>query len=191
MSATETNPKSTPAHWRDATDYRAPDAGQEPGQEPGQDGRPGEAVAPGDLLRLENFLCFSVYATGHAFNRVYKPLLDRLGLTYPQFLVMVALWETDGRTVGALGQALGLESSTLTPLVKRLEQAGLLERRRDTADERVVRVSLTEKGRNLRGEADAIPECVVRATGMSVDELVALKGGLERLRAGLEAYAKA
>ena len=179
MSATETNPKRPPEHPRDAADDHA------------RGHLPNDRAVLGDLLRLENFLCFSVYATGHAFNRVYKPLLDKLGLTYPQFLVMVALWENDGRTVGTLGQALGLESSTLTPLVKRLEQAGLLERRRDTADERVVRVSLTEKGRILRGEADAIPECVVRAAGMSVDELVTLKRGLERLRAGLEAYAKA
>ena len=150
----------------------------------------GEAV-PADFLRLENFLCFSVYAAGHAFNRVYKPLLDRLGLTYPQFLVMVALWGTDGRTVGELGAALGLESSTLTPLVKRLEAAGLLARRRDSDDERVVRVSLTDKGRALRGEAGSIPACVFEATGMSIGELVELKAGLERLRAGLEAYARA
>ncbi|WP_245926708.1 MarR family winged helix-turn-helix transcriptional regulator [Breoghania corrubedonensis] len=141
-------------------------------------------------MRLDNFLCFSVYATGHAFNRVYKPLLDELGLTYPQFLVMAALWEGDDRTIGSLGGALGLESSTLTPLVKRLETAGLLVRRRDTRDERVVRVSLTEKGHALRDAAGGIPACVFEATGMGLAELVALKAGLERLRKGLTAYAQ-
>lgn len=152
-----------------------------------------DAPAPAegtDFLRLENFLCFSVYATGHAFNRVYKPLLDRLGLTYPQFLVMVALWQEDGRTVGALGAALGLESSTLTPLIKRLEAAGLVIRRRAREDERVVRVVLSEAGRALRADVGDIPECVIAATGLSLAELVDLKAKLDRLRAGLDAYAK-
>lgn len=162
---------------------RTQDKTKKPGPQPGAEGR------AEDLLRIENFLCFSVYATGHAFNRIYKPLLDDLGLTYPQFLVMVALWEEDGRTVGALGQALGLESSTLTPLIKRLEGAGLLTRRRAQKDERVVLVGLTEKGRALRGAAEAVPACVIAATGMSVAELIELKAGLEKLRTGLEAYA--
>ncbi len=149
-----------------------------------------DGMLPHEIMRLENMLCFAVYGAGHGFNRVYKPLLDKLGLTYPQFLVMVALWEREGRTVGDLGGALGLESSTLTPLIKRLEAAGLLTRRRDREDERVVRVSLTQEGRALRDKADFVPECIVEATGMGLDELKALKQGLERLRSGLEASAR-
>ncbi len=146
-----------------------------------------EGVLPHEIMRLENMLCFAVYGAGHGFNRVYKPLLDKLGLTYPQFLVMIALWEREDRTVGDLGASLGLESSTLTPLIKRLEAAGFLSRRRDSEDERVVRVNLTDEGRALRDKADFVPECIVEATGMDLDELKALKQGLERLRAGLEA----
>src|ERR1700747_3065925 len=95
------------------------------------------------LLMLSNQLCFAVYSTAHAFNRVYKPLLDSLGLTYPQYLVMLTLWERDRVTVTAIGEQLFLDSGTLTPLLKRLEAAGLLRRSRDRADERQVLVTLT------------------------------------------------
>src|SRR5258707_9190090 len=91
---------------------------------------------------LEDLVCFAVYAAGHAFNRVYKPLLDELGLTYPQYLVMTALWGEDDQTVGALGGQLSLEYSTLTPLLKRLERLGMISRRRDPEDERQVRLRL-------------------------------------------------
>ena len=91
-----------------------------------------------DRLKLDNFICFALYTANHAMNRVYKPLLDALGLTYPQYLVMVSLWEEDGQTVGGLGDKLFLESSTLTPLLKRLEAAGYIRRERSREDERVV-----------------------------------------------------
>src|SRR5260370_24247641 len=110
---------------------------------------PGSKRAPkaDDALRLGEFLCFAVYAASHAFNRVYKPLLDELGLTYPQYLAMVLLWERDDQTVGSLSEKLFLESSTLTPLLKRLEALGHVKRTRDPADERQVRVRFTDKGR--------------------------------------------
>jgi len=104
------------------------------------------ALKPSSALRLGEFLCFAIYSASHAFNRVYKPLLDELGLTYPQYLAMVALWEEDDQTVGSLCEKLLLESSTLTPVLKRLEALGHVKRTRDPVDERQVRVRLTEKG---------------------------------------------
>src|ERR1700751_3159022 len=100
-------------------------------------------MAKAPILKLDEFLCFEVYSANHAFNRVYQPLLDKLRLTYPQYLVMVLLWERDGQTVGELGARLSLESNTLTPLLKRLEALGHVKRSRDPADERQVRVQLT------------------------------------------------
>src|SRR3954462_14447282 len=100
--------------------------------------RPGNSQA-GDALRLDNQLCFAVYGAAHAFTRTYKPLLEPLGLTYPQYLVMIALWQKDGQTVRTLGDRLGLDSGTLSPLLKRLEQSGLVNRQRDREDERQVR----------------------------------------------------
>ena len=97
-----------------------------------------------DMPKLENFLCFAVYAAGHALTRVYKPLLDAIDLTYPQYLVMVSLWQKDRQTVGQIGEQLFLESSTLTPLLKRLETAGLVERQRNATDQRQVHITLTE-----------------------------------------------
>ncbi|QDL93886.1 MarR family transcriptional regulator (plasmid) [Paroceanicella profunda] len=135
---------------------------------------------------LDQFLCFSVYSTGHAFNRLYKPLLDPLGLTYPQYLVMVVLWESAGDiTVGELGRRLALESSTLTPLLKRLEVAGRVERHRDAQDERRVRIRLTPAGRALKDKALEVPACVYEATGLSVERLIALQRDLETLRKSL------
>ncbi|MCJ8142674.1 MarR family transcriptional regulator [Ancylobacter sp. A5.8] len=108
-------------------------------------------------FRLENFLCFAVYSTNHAFNRVYKPMLDRLGLTYPQYVAMVALWSGDGLTVGQLGERVLLETNTLTPLLKRMEVAGLVRRVRDSLDERQVRIFLTDHGQALRKQAECLP----------------------------------
>lgn len=150
-----------------------------------------DAPKPGaSMPDLEQLLCFSVYSTGHAFNKVYKPLLDQLGLTYPQYLVMVTLWESDDQRVGAIGEKLFLESSTLTPLLKRLEGLGLVERRRDGADERVVRISLTEKGRGLRDQALVVPSCIAEATGLSLEELRSLGGALSKLRENLQKAGK-
>lgn len=136
-------------------------------------------------LRLDDFLCFAVYSAGHAFNRLYRPLLDRLGLTYPQYLAMVALWEADDLTVGELGQRLGLESSTLTPLLKRLEAMGLVSRTRDPSDERQVRIGLTGQGRALQAPACSVPTELTAASGMTPDEYLKIRDGLETLRAAL------
>lgn len=141
---------------------------------------------PPDLPPLDHFLCFAIYAAGHAFNRVYKPLLDAIGLTYPQYLVMVALWEQDDQTVGALGGRLSLESSTLTPLLKRLEAMGHVSRARDTRDERVVRVRLTPQGRALKEEAKRIPGCILAATGLDIADLARLQREIGALRSRLE-----
>lgn len=130
-------------------------------------------------------LCFAVYSAGHAFNRVYKPLLDGLGLTYPQYLVMVALWSRDDQTVGEIGDTLFLESSTLTPLLKRLEGLGHVTRERDPADERQVRVRLTRAGTALRAKARNIPPCILERTGLSVGTLNRLQTDITRLRENL------
>lgn len=140
---------------------------------------------PADI-GLDRFLCFAVYSTGLAFNRVYKPLLDRLDLTYPQYLAMVALWQEDGQTVSQLGDKLFLESNTLTPLIKRLEAAGFVTRRRDTKDERVVRVSLTDSGRALAEQAACLPEQILTATGVSPAALGEMHAALTALRTNLQ-----
>ena len=137
---------------------------------------------------LNDFLCFAVYSTGNAFNRVYRPLLDALGLTYAQYLVLAALWKVDGLTVGQIGERLFLESSTLSPLLKRLESAGHLRRQRDPADERVVHVTLTEQGQALRQKAERIPGCIVEASGMSLEQLTKMKADIEALRTALNKY---
>ena len=133
-------------------------------------------------LGLDEFLCFAVYSLGHAFNRAYKPLLEALGLTYPQYVAMVVLWERDDRTVSELGDKLHLDSGTLTPLLKRLEAAGLVQRARDAEDERQVRIRLTKAGMALKEKARAIPEAILCATGRPKPELRALNEQLLRLR---------
>jgi DNA-binding MarR family transcriptional regulator len=141
----------------------------------------------GEALRLSNQLCFAVYSTAHAFNRVYKPLLEALDLTYPQYLVMLTLWEGDGLAVKEIGERLQLDSGTLTPLLKRLEIAGLVRRKRDADDERQVRVALTVKGRALRDKATRVPEGILAASGRSAAQLQALKAQLLQLRDTLNA----
>jgi MarR family transcriptional regulator, organic hydroperoxide resistance regulator len=142
-------------------------------------------------LMLSNQLCFSVYSTAHAFNRVYKPLLDRIGLTYPQYLVMLVLWERDGLAVKDIGARLFLDSGTLTPLLKRLESAHLIRRTRSAEDERQVRVSLTAQGTALRDKArNIVPDAILAATGCSVAELSALQKNLIALRDQLNAAAE-
>jgi DNA-binding MarR family transcriptional regulator len=144
--------------------------------------------AAADLpLLLGNQLCFAVYSTAHAFNRVYKPLLDRLALTYPQYLVMLALWEHDGVPVKDIGERLFLDSGTLTPLLKRLEAAGLVKRTRSTEDERQVLIALTPKGQALREKARAVPEAILAASACSVSQLSAMKNDLIALRDQLNA----
>ncbi len=138
-------------------------------------------------LRLGNQVCFAVYSTAHAFNRVYKPLLDRLGLTYPQYLVMLALWERDGVPVKDLGERLFLDSGTLTPLLKRLEAAQLVKRTRSTEDERLVLIALTPQGQSLREQAGTVPQSILAASACSLGELVTLKDNLIALRDRLNA----
>src|SRR5579864_177523 len=133
-------------------------------------------------LLLGNQICFAIYSAAHAFNRVYKPLLDRLGLTYPQYLVMLVLWERDGVPVKDIGERLFLDSGTLTPLLKRLEAAHLLERTRSTEDERQVLISLTLQGQALREKARAVPQAILAASACSLSELSAMKNELSALR---------
>jgi len=134
---------------------------------------------------LDGQLCFALYSANLAMGKLYRQLLAKLDLTYPQYLVMLVLWERDGITVSDLGERLFLDSATLTPLLKRLQAAGLVRRTRGTADERQVIVTLTDEGRALREKAADVPVDVFCATGCAVDQLVDLKGGLETLRAGL------
>ena len=138
-------------------------------------------------LKLDDQLCFSVYAAGHAFNRFYKPLLEPLGLTYPQYLVLLTLWEQEGLPLKAIGDRLGLDSGTLTPLLRRMEEAGLVTRHRDGADERLVRIHLTAKGKRLEAKAQAFPEKIGRAAQCSATELTALRKLLFALRNDLDA----
>ncbi len=140
------------------------------------------AARDSDQLELDEQFCFAVYSTAHALNRAYKPLLDRLGVTYPQYLVLLALWAEDGRGVGSLGEQLMLESSTLTPLLKRMEAAGLLRRERNPEDERQVIVRLTSKGRKLRDKAKAVPKSVLAATRCTAKELGRLRDRMTEVR---------
>jgi DNA-binding MarR family transcriptional regulator len=140
-----------------------------------------------DPLLLGNQICFAVYSTAHAFNRVYKPLLDRLGLTYPQYLVMMVLWERDGVPVKDIGEKLFLDSGTLTPLLKRLEAADLVKRTRSTEDERQMLIALTPKGHALKEQARAVPQAILASSACSVGELFAMKNELVALRDKLNA----
>jgi MarR family transcriptional regulator, organic hydroperoxide resistance regulator len=140
-----------------------------------------------DFLRLDDQICFAVYSAAHAFNRVYKPLLDKLGLTYPQYLVMLVLWERDGVAVKDIGERLFLDSGTLTPLLKRLEAAGLIKRTRNPEDERQVLIALTGKGEALKEKARTVPQSILAASDCSVGELVAMKQEIAALRDRLNA----
>jgi MarR family transcriptional regulator, organic hydroperoxide resistance regulator len=138
-------------------------------------------------LRLDNQICFAIYSAAHAFNRVYKPLLDRLGLTYPQYLVMLVLWERDDVAVREIGEKLFLDSGTLTPLLKRLEAAHLVKRTRSREDERQVLIALTPQGQALKEKARAVPQSILAASDCSVPELVAMKNEIVALRDRLNA----
>jgi DNA-binding MarR family transcriptional regulator len=135
-----------------------------------------------ELLKLDHQLCFALYSASLAMTKLYKPLLDPLGLTYPQYLAMLVLWEGDGIAVSELGQRLQLDSGTLTPLLKRLEASGLVQRLRDSADERRVLLRLTAAGRALKSRAARVPPQVACASGCSLDELSALTQRIRQLR---------
>ncbi|MEH2564590.1 MULTISPECIES: MarR family transcriptional regulator [unclassified Bradyrhizobium] len=143
--------------------------------------------AADQMLRLDNQICFAIYSTAHAFNRVYKPLLDRLGLTYPQYLVMLVLWERDDVPVKDIGERLLLDSGTLTPLLKRLEAADLIKRTRSTEDERQVLIALTSQGQALREKARSVPQSILAASACSIGELSAMKNEILALRDRLNA----
>jgi DNA-binding MarR family transcriptional regulator len=139
-------------------------------------------IDPEQALLLDNQLCFALYSTSLAMTKLYKPLLDELGLTYPQYLAMLVLWERDGLMVSELGERLFLDSGTLTPLLKRLESAGLIARIRALDDERRVHIMLTAAGRKLKAKAQKVPGCILSASQCSIPELVQLTRQLRGLR---------
>ncbi|MFI1679109.1 MarR family winged helix-turn-helix transcriptional regulator [Streptomyces sp. NPDC020607] len=141
-----------------------------------------------DLLRLDQQICFSLHAAARAFNGVYRTLLKDLGLTYPQYLVMLVLWEHDELPVKKIGERLRLDSGTLSPLLKRLEAAGHVERRRSAEDERSVTVRLTEEGRGLREKALAVPRALADSTELSLDDVRDLRVRLDQLTAALDRH---
>jgi len=142
---------------------------------------------PNALLQLDNQLCFALYSTSLAMTKLYKPLLDGLGLTYPQYLAMLVLWERDGLMVSELGAKLFLDSGTLTPLLKRLEASGYISRLRDVNDERRVHITLTSLGRKLKSRAAKVPGCILSASQCAVPELMALTSQVQALRQRLAA----
>jgi MarR family transcriptional regulator, organic hydroperoxide resistance regulator len=141
-----------------------------------------QKIDPEQALLLDNQLCFALYSASLAMTKLYKPLLDELGLTYPQYLTLLVLWERDGLAVSELGERLSLDSGTLTPLLKRLEAAGLIARIRAIEDERRVHITLTAAGRKLKGRAQKIPGCILAASQCSIPELVQLTRQIQGLR---------
>ncbi|AVJ15753.1 MarR family winged helix-turn-helix transcriptional regulator [Serratia rhizosphaerae] len=138
-----------------------------------------------NALQLDQQMCFALYSANLALHKVYRKLLSQLELTYPQYLVMLVLWERDEITVSDIGERLFLDSATLTPLLKRLEAAGLLVRYRAAADERQVIIALTDAGRALRAKAQSVPEAVMCASACSLEDVQSLKQQLETLRGNL------
>ncbi|MFU2315218.1 MarR family winged helix-turn-helix transcriptional regulator [Rahnella sp. PCH160] len=138
------------------------------------------------MLHLDQQMCFALYSANLALHKVYRKLLGQLNLTYPQYLVMLVLWQRDEVTVSDIGEKLFLDSATLTPLLKRLEVAGLLIRQRAKADERQVIITLTPEGKALREKAQSIPEAIFCATECNMDEIISLKQQLEVLRGHLQ-----
>lgn len=143
------------------------------------------ATSINPALLLDNQLCFALYSTSLAMTKLYKPLLETLGLTYPQYLVMLVLWERDGLMVSELGERLFLDSGTLTPLLKRLEASGLIARIRDVQDERRVHITLTQAGRVLKAEAAQIPACILKASQCTLPDIVTLTQQVQTLRKNL------
>ena len=138
-----------------------------------------------EIARLGDFMCFAVYSTNLAYSRVYKPVLEKLGLTYPQYVTIICLWEEDNQTVKGLSEKLFLEPSTMTPMLKRLEAMGYVHRERDSGDERSVLVSLTETGRELREKAFAFREVTAKASGLAPEEFRVLQKAIVNLRTNL------
>ena len=143
------------------------------------------ALAQDDMLRLDNQLCFGLYAATHAITRVYRPLLSELGVTYSQFLVLLALWGQDGQTVTSLGASLFLDSGTLSPVLKRLEASGFITKTRQSRDERVVEVMLTRSGRDLQEHAREVCRKVRCRIGMPEPDIASIRRDLDRVLAAL------
>lgn len=133
-------------------------------------------------LPLDSQLCFSIYSTAIAINRAYKPMLDDLGVTYTQYLALSALWEQDGLTVSGIAERLGLEPSTITPAVQRLEKAGFLSRRRSKTDERLVEVFLTSKGKELHTRTGCLTDTLLRRSGFTIPQMIELNQKVQLLR---------
>jgi DNA-binding MarR family transcriptional regulator len=142
-------------------------------------------MADAPTLPLDSQLCFSIYSTSIAIHRVYKPMLDELGVTYTQYLVLSALWETDGLTITAIADRLALEPSTITPAVKRLESAGFLVRRRNASDERQVQVYLSQRGSELHAKTGCLTETLLHRSGFTIPEMVDLNRKVQKLRDGM------
>jgi len=147
-----------------------------------------ETPSPPAAPRLSDFLCFAVYSANLAYGRAYKPILDALGITYTQWIIIVALWEENNQTVGSLGEKLFLESNTLTPILKKLESLGYLERRRDPSDERQVIVSLTQAGQALREKG--FQPTLVKATGLAPEDFARVQQEVVRVRDNLLRHVK-
>ncbi|WP_371229251.1 MarR family winged helix-turn-helix transcriptional regulator [Pseudomonas sp. QE6] len=139
-----------------------------------------------EALKLDNQLCFALYSTSLQMTKVYKPLLQALGLTYPQYIAMLVLWEGDGITVGEISARMLTDPGSLTPLLKRLEAEGLITRTRSQADERVVQLHLTDKGRDLRRQAESIPGCILASSRLTLEKLQRLQQELVELREQLQ-----
>ncbi|WP_152224477.1 MarR family winged helix-turn-helix transcriptional regulator [Pseudomonas sp. SCB32] len=139
-----------------------------------------------EALKLDNQLCFALYSTSLQMTKVYKPLLQELGLTYPQYIAMLVLWEGDGITVGEISARMLTDPGSLTPLLKRLEAEGLITRTRSQADERVVQLRLTDKGRELRRQAESIPGCILASSRLTLEKLQRLQRELVELREQLQ-----
>lgn len=142
-------------------------------------------TASDEQLQLDNQLCFALYSASLQMTKAYKPLLKSIGLTYPQYLAMLVLWEADGLTVGEISARLLTEPGSLTPLLKRLEAEGLISRTRSTSDERVVELHLTDAGRAMKERARDFPVCMLECTGQSHEALPALRDQLASLRSAL------
>jgi len=138
-----------------------------------------------DLLRLDQQVCFPLYAATNLLQRLYRPLLAPLGLTYSQYLVMLVLWEQEPVSAGTLGECLHLDIGTLSPLLKRMERAGFITRRRDASDERRILIALTVQGRSLRGQARGIPAALAKVTGLKPEEVIGLRGQAQEFVARL------
>jgi len=147
-----------------------------------------DAPAKTGDAKLADFMCFAIYSANLAYGRAYRPILEELGVTYTQWIIIVALWEQDNQTVGGLGEKLFLESNTLTPILKKLEELGFLNRRRDPADERQVLISLTDAGRALRNKG--VQKNLVAASGLTPEEFQTVQKMVARLRDNLIEHAK-